>query len=386
MTTTKLHVPLSQLPFDWQRYGALRRKVLAAIEAECDTNRWTLGPHVQAFEEEFAEYIGVKHAIGTNNGTDALFLIMKALGIGAGDRMITSPVTFPATANAIIHTGAKLVFVDIADDYNLSMAYLRELDMAYLRERELKESSESFLLMPVWWGGNPGFQGKMPNDISRICIEDAAQAAGASLNGRMAGSLGIAAGFSLHPLKTLHVLGDGGVVTTNDYGLAEEIRLLRNHGLADRDTCVRNGYNMRLQSIQAIVAIHTLKLLDEWNEGRVANARRYDEGLRDIPGITLPPRDPNVRHVFHLWQCETESKDVRDRLLKHLRDADIEAAVHYPTPLHLQPAFARFGYERGSLPRAERFCDTHISLPVGHHLTEQQVNYVIDTIRGFYGV
>ncbi len=373
MTQTAMRVPLSQLPFDWRKDGELRRQVIAALDAECDSNRWTLGPHVQTFEERFAEYIGVRHAIGVGSGTDALFLIMKALGIGEGDRVVTVPTTFPATANAIIHTEATPVFVDIGDDYNINL--------------EIAAVHTQTATLPVAWGGLPvkpfrehaGF--RVP-----IQIEDAAQAAGAT---RFPGYA--ASAFSLHPLKTLHVMGDGGVVTTNDDALADEIRLLRNHGLQDRDTCVRNGYNMRLHSIQAIVANHVLDYLDEWNEARIANARRYYEGLCDVAGVVLPPRDENVKHIYHLYQFEVrgnwyrDAASLRNILLGYLQERGIEAAAHYPQPLHLQPAFTHLGYSRGDFPRAERFADTHITLPVHQHLTMEQVDYTIDTVRRFFG-
>ena len=357
-----MKVPYTYLPEEFAPYGKISRDILREIEAELQQGRFTLGPAVQEFEEAFAAVCRTRYAIGVGNGTDALFLIMKAMGIDYHHRVITAPNTFVATVGAIIQAGALPSFWDIGDDYLIHGNTLQKGDW----------------LLPVDWAGATV---NLHGPARPWAIEDACQAIGGTANGLKAGSIGIAAAFSLHPLKNVNVWGDGGVVTTSDEGLAQEIRLLRNHGLSDRDTWAKPGFNSRLDTIQAIVGLRVLADLEEVTYARIANARRYDEGLAGIEQVTIPPRNPYTRHVYHLYQVEVEQRDL---LQKHLLEAGIEAKVHYPTPLHLQPALAYLGHRRGDFPRAERFCNTHITLPIHQYLRNDQIDYTIEAIREFY--
>ena len=345
-------------------------RILLAIAREMARGFYTLGPAVQEFEEAFAAYCGVRYAVGVNSGTDALFLLMKALGVGPGDGVITVPNTFVATVGAIIAAGATPVFIDIGDDYLMA----QEGQIRPKMPPGLQLPGYPKYRIPVHWGGNIAYTPKLH-------IEDACQAIGASYKGRKAGSLGVGAAFSLHPLKNLNVMGDGGMVTTNDEGLAQAIRLLRNHGLQDRDTCVMPGYNSRLDTIQAIVGLEVLKELLWVTERRQANAKRYDEGLRGLKEVTIPYRDSDVEQVYHLYQVEVER---RDELLAYLQAKGIEAKVHYAIPLHLQPGFKSLGYQEGDFPRAEAFARDHLTLPVHQYLSNEQLDYVVEAIRGFY--
>ena len=353
ITKAQMHVPYTYLTTEFSPDAALGKRILAGIADEMRYGRYTLGPAVHEFEEAFAQVCQTKHAIGVGNGTDALFLIMKAMGVEPGRVIATIPVTFLATVGAIIAADGLPQFEDIP--WN-------------------QRDSRGILSMPVHWAGEP-------TTSNGQFIEDACQAIGAEVNGRRVGSLGIAAAFSLHPLKNVNVMGDGGVVTTNDDALAAEVRLLRNHGLQGRDTWIKPGYNSRLDTIQAVVGLEALKELDWVTERRIANAERYDDGLRGLAQVAYPARLRDIRHVYHLYQVQVEN---RDELLAYLQAHGVEAKVHYPTPLHLQPALASLGYKRGDFPNAERFCDTHISLPIHQYLTEEQIDYALSCIHDFY--
>ena len=363
---TKTHVPYVSLSQEFDPEQPMGRAILHSIREEMKYGRYTLGPAVEKLEGKWAAICGTKYAIGVNSGTDALILIMKALGIGSRDIIVvTTPISFVATVGAIIAAGATVKFVDIDNSHNLDV---KQLDIA-----------GSFPICFVHWAGNPANIDQVPE--RSLLIEDACQAIGANINGKPAGSFGIAAAFSLHPLKNVNIMGDGGMVTTNDESIAERIRLLRNHGLIDRDTCVRPGVNSRLDTIQALVGLEVLKTLEQTTVKRRHNALLYDNGLCDLPQVLIPPRNDTIRHVYHLYQIEV---DRRDELLAWLLSHDIEAKVHYPIPLHLQPGFSFLGYRLGQFPRAEAFAYNHVSLPIHQFLEDRQIEYVIDCIREFY--
>ena len=349
-------------------------RTLDAIRELLKTGDFTLGDEVEQFEKRFAQLCGARFAVGVNSGTDALFLGLKALDIGPGDEVITQANTFVATAGAIVQAGATPVFADVLPDLTIDP-----------EDAEARITSRTRAIMPVHYTGNMG-------DIHRVMamaarhrlhvVEDAAQAAGASNFGQPAGSFGIVAGFSLHPLKNLNVWGDGGAVTTYSPEIAARLRLLRNHGLRGRDEVETWGYNTRLDTLQAIVANILLDDLDDITEARIRNAGRYDEGLRELaPQIEIPPRIPTVRHVYHLYVVFAER---RDELLAHLIERGVEAKIHYPRPLHLQPAAEALGYSRGDFPRAEAQAERQLTLPVHQHLDERQIDFVVDQIRAFY--
>ena len=361
-----MEVKYSDLPEQFPRNGALRNDILRDIETLVDTGDYTLGKAVGEFEEAFAKFSEVKHAIGVRSGTDALYLTLKALNIKQGHVGVTVPNTFVATAAAIELAGADVQFVDVGDD--MLMPHYETFPI-------LPE-----VILPVDWGGDvvDMDEAKIMNAGVRI-VHDACQAIGATLDGTNVANLGHAAAFSLHPLKNLNVWGDGGVVTTNSDVIADRVRRLRDHGKLDRDTYPEFSFNARLETIQAIVGKHVLKGLDEVTERRIANAKHYDALLKGIKGIEVPERKANVRHVYHLYQIFAED---RDSLQAFLGKNGIEAKVHYPKPLHLQPAMKN-RYIDGDFPVAEWQSKRILTLPIHQHLTEAQIDYVALKVREF---
>jgi dTDP-4-amino-4,6-dideoxygalactose transaminase len=351
-------------------------EVLASLRELLKTGQFTLGPAVEEFETRFATLCGTRFAIGVSSGTDALMLILQALEIRPGDEVITAPNSFIATAGAIAMVGATPVFVDVAEDYNIN---------PHLIEQAITPRTKAVL--PVHLTGNPA---AMPQILELSyrhglhVIEDAAQAIGASIDGRPVGSWGVAAGFSLHPLKNLNVWGDGGMVVTDSEEVAERVRLLRNHGLKNRDEVDIFGYNSRLDTLQAIVACHLMEKLEEITNARIRNAQIYDAALSKLRGtLTLPPRKQGVRQVYHTYVIQAQK---RDRLSTFLAERGIETKVHYPIPIHLQKAARHLGYKHGDFPVCEAQCNSILTLPVHQHLTDQEISYVVDNIGKFYGL
>lgn len=334
---------------------------------------FTLGKPVEEFQMRFAELCQTKYALGVNSGTDALFLSLKTLGIGNGDEVITTPYTFFATTEVIANSGAKPVFVDIGDDYNLNPDLI---------EGEITKKTKA--IIPVHWSGNVCEMEKIMGIANRrglYVIEDACQAVKATLKGKPAGSFGATGCFSLHPLKNLNVWGDGGVITTDSDELYSRLILLRNHGLANRNESSIYGYNSRLDSIQAIVANQKLKSLEEITQTRISNAALYDELLSDCEEIKIPERRKDVRQVYHLYIIRAKN---RDGLQEYLIANGIDAKVHYPIPMHLQPATKSLGYKEGDFPVAEATCKSILSLPVHEFITKEQQEYVAGKIKEFY--
>ena len=349
--------------------------IFESIRGLLKTGQFTLGPAVGEFERRFAVLCGARFAIGVNSGTDALILIFKALGIGPGAEVVTAPNSFIASAGAIAMVGATPVFADVANDYNLDPDRL-----------EAAITPRTRAVLPVHLTGNPAGMPRILEIARRRqlhVIEDAAQAVGATIDGQPVGSWGTAAEFSLHPLKNLNVWGDGGVIVTNSPELHDRIRLLRNHGLRTRDEASVFGYNSRLDTLQAIVALHLLDQVASINEARIRNAAFYDVALAPLaPYVTVPPRKPNVRQVYHTYVIQARD---RDRLLAFLAKRGVEAKVHYPIPIHLQPAARHLGYPPGSMPATEAQARTIVTLPVHQDLTPAQLEHVVATVREFYG-
>ena len=362
------------------RYSYLHQQ-FADVEPYLDDVRelvhsgdFTLGAPVREFEERFARLCGLPYAIGVSTGTDALALSLKVLGVGPGDEVITTPNTFIATVGAIVMTGARPVFVDNDDGYNIDVNQI---------EGAITQRTRAIL--PVHLTGNPADMPPIMEVAQRhnlAVVEDAAQAILASIDEKHVGSWGEAACFSLHPLKNLNVWGDGGAIVTRSAELNEKLRLIRDHGLASRDEIVMFGHNCRLDSLQAAVANRLMDQVQSITEQRIANAGRFDEAFSDLSEfITMPPRQPNVKQVFHTYVVRVKD---RDELLSYLLDNQIEAKVHYPIPLHLQKAASYLGYKPGDFPVCEDHCRTIITLPVHQHLTSQEVDYVIEHVRKFY--
>ncbi len=347
--------------------------ILEKIKNVVLNNDFTLGKEVDYLEEDFANLIGVKYAIGVGSGTDALFLSLKSIGIEEGDEVITTPFTFYATIGAIVTAGAKPVFTDICDDYNINVS-----------EIEKKITSKTKAILPVHWSGKPcnmdAIRG-IANKYNLTIVEDACHAILAKYKNKNAGNLGDVGCFSFHPLKNLNVWGDGGIITTNDPSVNHNLRLIRNHGLSGRNTCEIFSYNSRLDTIQAVVARHMLNKIEFITEKRIYNAHYLDKDLKNISELKIPVREKHLTEVFHLYMFECER---RDELKSFLNQNNIDAKIHYPVPMHLQPAAKSYGYKKGDFPKSEDLCLKVISLPVHEFITKENLNYMINKIQEFY--
>lgn len=376
-----MKVPYNYLDKQFDLSSKLVKDIFQDIKRLVKSGEFTLGPQVQEFEEKFANLCGVKHAIGINSGTDALILILKALGIGQGDEVITVPNSFIATANAIRFVGAKPVFVDVDDEYLMDVSKVREA---------ITEKTKAIL--PVHLTGNPVALPHLfnlglnnPAGLYIYFIEDAAQAIDAEIGAKKVGSLGIAGAFSLHPLKNMNVWGDGGMVTTSDDKLAEKIRLMRNHGLASRDVCEVVAGNCRLHTIQAVVGLRLITDVRKISDKRIKNAALYDSFLGNVSGVIVPPRSLSKRQVYHTYVIQVER---REKLIKFLAENGVETKVHYPVPIHFQKPYVEFGYgyKKGDFPKCESQAERILSLPIHQYLTKGQIYYTANLIRKFYGV
>lgn len=368
--TNPLAINHNYLPEQFADVDAILKKVREVVVR----GDFTLGRAVDRLEERIARLCGTPHAIGVGSGTDALFLTLKALGIDKGDEVITTPFTFYATIGAIVTAGATPVFADAGADFNLDAGGI---------ERRITPRTKAIL--PVHWAGLPCDMdaiGAIAAKHRLAVVEDACHAISAQYKGRSTGSLGTAGCFSFHPLKNLNVWGDGGVVTTGSDELAATLRLLRNHGLTGRDECRVFAYNSRLDTVQAVVADHMLDKLSGITRARIENAKRFDDLLAGINGVTIPARPSNRTQVYHLYVIRCEG---RDELLSHLVSKDVDAKVHYPVPMHLQPAAANLGYRRGDFPEAEALAASVLSLPVHEFVTPSQQRRVAELIGAFYG-
>lgn len=343
---------------------------ISALVSRCD---FTLGREVDEFEQSICRLIGAKHAVGVGSGTDALFLSLKALGIGAGDEVITTPYTFYATIGAIVTAGARPVFVDIRSDYNLDPDQI---------EGAITDQTKAIL--PVHWAGLPCDMeriGVIAREYNLRVVEDACHAILGRRHNTFAGRFGDTGCFSLHPLKNLNVWGDGGYLVTDSDEIHERMLLLRNHGLVGRDECAEFAYNSRLDTLQAIVANHLLDKLEVITESRIANSLYFDSQLAEVDEITIPDRPNDTRQVYHLYVVRAQR---RDELKDYLQSCGIDAKIHYPVPMHLQPAARKFSYSRGDFPVTEEICQTVVSLPVHEFITREQQDYTVSKIKDFY--
>ena len=371
----------TQIPFVnlLAQYKSIQEEIDSAIHSVLESTAFVMGGEVTAFEEEFAHYCRARHCRGVGNGTDALVLALRALRIGPGDLVITPPNTFIATTEAITHVGARTIFVDIDPlSFHLDPDRLEE-KVKSLRERgePLKAIIAVHLFgQPCVW---PALE-RLAAEHDLLLVEDAAQAHGGEWDERRVGSLGDIACFSFYPGKNLGAYGDGGAVVTNDDELAEKVGLLRNHGCAEKHVHEMEGVNSRLDSLQAAVLRVKLRHLEKWTENRVATARRYGERLADIENVVVPRRNDLARHVYHLYVIRTKA---RDALREHLQSQGVSTGIHYPIPLHLQPAYRYLGHQRGDFPAAEAAADEILSLPMDGEVTADQVDHVCDTVRDF---
>jgi dTDP-4-amino-4,6-dideoxygalactose transaminase len=352
------------------QYAEIKEEIERGFAETIENCTFILGPHVQAFEKEAAEYLGVKHAIACASGTDALHLALLAEGIGPGDEVITSAFTFIATAEAIKYVGATPVFVDIdAKTFNITAENIEKAITAKTRA-----------VMPVHLFGQPA---NLP-EIKALCekhnlklIEDCAQSFGASINGQQTGSFGHAAGFSFFPSKNLGCFGDGGLVTTHSDEAAAKIKQFRNHGSNVRYYHDVVGYNSRLDELQAVVLRAKLKRIDQYNAARRHAAHLYSELMSDL-NLSTPYEDGVGVHVYHQY---TLLSDRRDEVMKALQDRQIASAVYYPVPLHQQNVF-KAECADVSLPVTEDVAARCLSLPICSSLTDDTVREIVAAIRG----
>ena len=337
-------------------------------------NDFTLGETVNDLEELIAKECGTKYAIGVGSGTDAIMLSLKSLGINEGDEVITSTYTFYATIGAIVTAGAKPVFCDCDENYNIDVSLIEE-----------KISRKTKAIVPIHWTGRPCDMERLQEISKKYSIpivEDACHALQAEYKMKRCGSFGELGCFSFHPLKNLNVWGDGGIIVTDNQSLANKLKLIRNHGLIDRDTCVEFAYNSRLDTIQAVVAKHLIEnKLDKITKCRITNALMYDSEIREIPYLKIPERSKDNKEVFHLYTFQAEQ---RNKLAEFLISNGVDAKIHYPIPMHMQPASKKYNYKEGDFPVAEKLCKTTISLPVHEFITEKEIIYVSNLIKKFY--
>jgi len=354
------------------QYRDLAHEMRPALDDVLGSTHFILGETVSRFEQEFAAWLGAKHAVGVGTGLDALRLALLGSGIGTGDEVIIPANTFIATAFAVSAVGARPVPVDCLEETH-------QIDPARI---PAAITSRTKAIIPVHLYGHPADMdriGPIARSHGLAVIEDAAQAHGARLHGRACGTFGQAGCFSFYPAKNLGAYGDGGCVVTDDAALAERLRRLRNYGQQAKNEHVLVGGNSRLDSMQAAVLRVKLRHLDAWNARRAAHAARY-AALLPGDGLVLPTTQPGATHVFHLFVLRTRA---REALRAHLEQAGIETGVHYPVPPHLQPAYAGLGYGPGSFPVAERLAREVMSLPMFPELTEDQLQRVASAIRSF---
>lgn len=369
-----MNVPLLDLK---AQYCVIKTEVLSAIEAVCDEQGFVLGPRVVAFEEATAQYIGSRYAIGCASGSDALLLSLMAMGVKAGDEVITIPFTFFATAGAISRLGAKPVFVDIQPDtFNIDPALI-----------EQAVTPRTKAIIPVHLFGQCADMAAI-NEIAKrkkiYVIEDACQAIGAAQQGKRAGIFGDTGCFSFFPSKNLGGFGDGGLITTNDKALADSMAMLRVHGSQVRYLHEAIGINSRLDALQAAVLQIKLKYLDQWNEGRRRNAERYQQlfaKTKHADCVVLPPTVPGNFHVYNQFTVRVPK---RDELRAFLKEKGVGTEVYYPLPMHLQNCYRELGHQKGSFPLSEQAAEEVMSIPIYPELTEAQQGYVVDTIAEFY--
>ena len=352
------------------QYIFLRNQILEKFDEISKKGEYILGSELEKFEHEFANYCGTKFAIGVGNGSDALSLSMIALGIKKDDEVIIPGNSFIATACTVVNVGATPVFVDVLDDYNI--------DPQMILKAITKKTKA---IIPVHLTGRMADMDQImqiANENNIYVIEDAAQSVGASLNNKKSGSFGIIGCFSLHPLKNLHVQGDGGIITTNDEKIYNFIKKMRNHGLQNRNESEFWGYNSRLDNIQAAIGSIKLPYIDKWNKRFIEIANIYSKELSQF--AIVPKEDSSKISIYHRYIIQHSS---RDRLKDYLNKNSIETKINYPVPLHLQPTAKELGYKKGDLPKVETQSKLILSLPIYAEITDQQIDHVIYTIKSF---
>ena len=365
----QIRVRYSYLPEQFSNCSDLWEELKKFVES----GDFTLGAPLEKFENNFASLIGTDHAVGVNSGTDAIKLSLKALGVGRGDEVITAANTFVATVGAICEIGAIPVFVDCDDTFCMDVTKVEGL---------ITEKTKA--IVPVHFSGCMSDMKKIERLAEKyrlFLIEDACQSILGSIDGRNAGTWGDTGAFSLHPLKNLNVWSDGGLITTNNDSIAKNLKLLRNHGLMDRDNVTIMGYNSRLDTFQAVVGDWLLPQTQWIAKKRIENAKKYDSFLQKIPQVRIPLRPNGYRLVYHLYMVFVED---RDELLSYCCKKGIEAKIHYPVPIYRQPALAFLQHKQGDFPVADYHAKNLISFPCDQHLSEDQIKYVCEVVKEYY--
>ena len=361
-------VPFVNFPAQWAEERETLRPILERV---FEAGTFVGGEEVERFEAEAAAFLGVGSVVALNSGTDALILALLALGVGPGDEVITPSNSFVASTAAIVRVGATPVFADVTADQTIDPAAV-----------EAALTSRTKAIMPVHLAGRVAAMGALSALASRhgiAIVEDAAQAFGSKDGEKYAGTFGVGA-FSAHPLKNLNAAGDAGFIATDDAALAERVARLRNHGLLDRDTALEFGTVSRMDGLQAAILRYRLTRTFDVIARRSANARHYDALPARVP-VVVPPVRPGSTHTYHLYVIQAPR---RDDLRVWLAERGIETKIHYPTPIHLQPAARKLGYRRGSLPETERQAARILSIPINQSLRRDEIDYVAEAIEAFY--
>ncbi|HON81998.1 MAG TPA: DegT/DnrJ/EryC1/StrS family aminotransferase [Methanoregulaceae archaeon] len=364
------HVPFIDLN---KEYQAIKTEIGVSIQRVLNRGWFILGEELISFEKEFSAYIGTRHGIGVNSGSDALFLALKALGLGRGDEVITVGNSFVSNIDAILRNGAQPIFVDI------------EPDTLCIDPRQIKKqiNKRTRAILPVHLYGHPADMNPIrecADDHALFVVEDACQAHGSTYNGEKVGSIGDVSCFSFYPTKNLGAYGDAGIILTNDEDLASRVSMLRNYGQSEKYHHDISGFNSRMDEIQAAILRTKLRYLDSWNEKRRKCAYRYNEYLSQTSLVTPFEREDS-RHVYHLYVVRAPERTV---LMKKLLKKGIQTQIHYPVPVHRQPAYFRYGLDR-RLPITEVSCSEVLSLPMHPWLDDDQVRYITREVKDALG-
>ena len=368
MNNTEL-IPYVDLRAQWREE---RGELLPILESVLSSGQYIGGDEIIGFEEEVSENFGIKHIVSLNSGTDALICGLAAIGVGVGDEVITPANSFVASTAAIVHRKAKPVFVDVCPDQNIDPTLIEALITPKTRA-----------IMPIHLTGRIADMRRIlevADAFSIPVIEDAAQSAGSKYYGRFSGSWGRIGCFSAHPLKNLNAMGDAGFIATDDNELASKIKLIRNHGLVDRNSAKEFGQSSRMDAIQAAILRYRLSRLPGVSERRRRNAALYYSKLNQHH-VFIPAEK---KHEFNTWHTFVIQAERRNELKDFLQARGIETAIHYPVPIHLQPAARHLGYKRGDLPVTESQAEKILTLPIHQYLSEGQISYVSESINKFY--
>ncbi len=357
-----------------RQHDPLKKEILRAIETVLETSALIMGKPLEEFEKEFAAYNQSKYCIGVGNGGDALRFALLALGITTGDEVITVANTFTATVDVIVQAGATPVLVDCDDYFNIDVSHIEE-----------KITKKTKAIIPVHLYGQTANMDevmKLAKKYKLLCIEDNAQATGATFESKKAGSIGNIGCFSFYPGKNLGAIGDGGAVITNNKQIAEKIKMFRNYGMSKKYYEKVIGYNSRLDAIQAAVLNIKLKHLDKWNRERQEAAYLYNKLLSNV--IETPKEHDMGTHVYHLYVIKVKHKKIRDSLQTYLSKKGISTVLHYPVPVHLQEAYKFLGHKIGDFPRTEDNSRTIISLPIFPGITHKEIVKVAESVKEFF--